>query len=214
MARHEVPAGQALEQGLAAMGLALEEQARRGLVLFIEELLRFDESYSLVSAASRAEVLQRHVLDALSILPYLQGRVVLDLGCGPGLPGLPLAIADATRQYVLLDRSEKKTRLVRHMLRRLDLPHVRCVVQEAGQFEGRHDTIVTRAFGSLACVVAACDHLLAPGGCLVLMQGQVRQEQAPPHYGLERLEALQVPGVTAARHVAIWRKEEERPWHG
>ena len=213
MARHEAPADQALEQGLAAMGLALEEQARRGLVLFLEELLRFDESYSLVSTASRAHVLQRHALDALSILPYLQGRVVLDLGCGPGLPGLPLAIADATRQYVLLDRSEKKTRLVRHMLRRLDLPHVRCVVQEAEQFGGHHDTVVTRAFGNLACVVAACDHLLAPGGCLVLMKGQVRLEQPPPGYVLERLEALQVPGVTASRHVAIWRKEG-LPWRG
>ena len=214
MVRHEAPVDQALEQGLAAMGLALEEQARRGLVLFLEELLRFDESYSLVSTASRAHVLQRHALDALSILPYLQGRVVLDLGCGPGLPGLPLAIADSTRQYVLLDRSEKKTRLVRHMLRQLNLPHVRCVVQDAEQFEGHHDTIVTRAFGNLGCVVAACDHLLAPGGCLVLMQGQVRQEQPQPGYVLERLEALQVPGVTAARHVAIWRKEEERPWPG
>ena len=213
MVRHEAPAGQVLEQGLAVMGLALEGRACRGLLLFAEELLRFADSYSLISGRSRKEALQRHVLDALSVLPYLQGKTVLDLGCGPGLPGLPLAIADATRQYVLLDRSEKKTRLVRHMLRRLDLPHVRCVVQEAGQFQGRHDTIVTRAFGNLACVVAACDHLLAPGGCLVLMQGQVRQEQPPPHYALERLEALQVPDVAASRHVAVWRKEG-LSWHG
>lgn len=213
MARHEVPASQALEQGLAAMGLALEAQARGGLLLFAEELQRFAGSYSLISGRSKKEALQRHILDALSILPYLQGGTVLDLGCGPGLPGVPLAIADGTRQYVLLDRSEKKTRLVRHMLRRLHLPHVRCVVQEAGQFEGRHDTIITRAFGDLSCVVAASDHLLVPGGCLVLMQGQVRQEQPPPHYGLERLEALQVPGVTASRHVAIWRKEG-LSWHG
>ncbi len=195
------------------MGLALEEQARFGLVLFAEELQRFAGSYSLISASSRQEVVQRHVLDALSILPNLQGKTILDLGCGPGLPGLPLAIADARRHYVLLDRSEKKTRLVRHMLRRLALPHVRCVVLEAGRFAGHHDTVVTRAFGNLASVVAACDHLLAPGGRLVLMQGQARQEQALPHYTLERLAALRVPGVAASRHVALWRKEE-RPWDG
>ena len=195
------------------MGLALEEQARFGLALFAEELQRFAARYSLISASTREEVVQRHVLDALSILPNLEGGTILDLGCGPGLPGLPLAIADARRHYVLLDRSEKKTRLVRHMLRRLALPHVRCVVMEAECFQGHHDTIVTRAFGKLACVAAACDHLLAPGGRLVLMQGQARRDEVMPRYRLEHLAALRVPGLPASRHVALWRKEG-RPWDG
>ena len=206
-----------LEAGLAALDLALEKSVQARLLAYLDLLARWNRSYNLTAVRKPRQMLVRHLFDSLVIRPYLAGERILDVGTGAGLPGIPLALACPGRSFTLLDSNGKKTRFVTQAVAELGLANVTVVQSrvEAYAVEAGFDTIVSRAYATLAEFAGGVAHLLAPGGQLLAMKGvypvtELAQlaELATP-FRLARNVELQVPGLEAERNLLILRRDEQ-----
>ncbi|MCC6209088.1 MAG: 16S rRNA (guanine(527)-N(7))-methyltransferase RsmG [Gammaproteobacteria bacterium] len=195
-----------LDAGLAALGLALPPAVRRGLLDYLVLLEKWNRAYNLTAVRDRGEMVARHLLDSLSIVPYIKTPRIIDVGSGAGLPGIPLALALPACRLVLLDSNRKKTRFLSQAVAELRLGNVAVESLRAEEYrpdEG-FDTVVTRAFASLAEIVAAAGHLCRSDGCLLAMKGRYPAEELaalPPSFRLLAVEPLRVPGLDAERYL-------------
>jgi 16S rRNA (guanine527-N7)-methyltransferase len=195
-----------LEQGIAALGLQLPAEAVARLLAFQELLQRWNSAYNLTAVREPAEMVSRHLLDSLSILPYVKGDTLADLGTGPGLPGIVLAIAAPGREILLVDSNGKKVRFLREAIRSLKLEGVRAEQSRVEDVEGRFDCITARAFASLADMLGWGGHLLAPDGIWLAMKGKQSDDELagiPPGFAVRDTHELKVPGVPGERHLLV-----------
>jgi len=203
----------ALAAGVAALGLELDEGQRERLLAYRDELARWGRVHNLTSVLDPARMVPVHLLDSLALLPLLRGERIADVGSGGGLPGVPLAIARPGLRLTLIEPRTKRALFLQHVARHLGLANVvveRCRVEELPPGEG-FDTVVTRAFGSLAEFAAAAGGLARPGGCLLAAKGRDPAAEIAalgPDWQAEALP-LAVPGVEGARHAV--RMERVRP---
>lgn len=196
-----------LDAGLAALGLVADAVQRERLIAYVRVLARWNRAYNLTAVREPGEMLARHLLDSLSVSAYLRGCAILDLGTGAGLPGLPLAIMEPARRFVLLDSNGKKIRFVRQALLELGLANATAVQarMESYRPEGKFATIVSRAVADAPELAAAGGPLLARPGRLLLMKGRTPQPGelaaiAPPPDAL-RVHRLAVPFLVGERHL-------------
>jgi 16S rRNA (guanine527-N7)-methyltransferase len=198
----------ALEAGLAELDPGLDETVRDTLLRYVDLLVRWNRSFNLTGTKDPAEIVRRHLLDSLSIAPFLRGSRVLDAGTGAGLPGVVLAAARPQIGFTLLDSSGKKTRFCLQAAAELSLRNVQVVRARLEEYEAEapFTCVVSRAFEGTPELVAKCRHLLAPGGAVLAMKG------AYPKAELEALEAagrsarvlpLSVPELGADRHLLL-----------
>ncbi|UGB45648.1 16S rRNA (guanine(527)-N(7))-methyltransferase RsmG [Frateuria edaphi] len=195
-----------LEQGLAALGLALPPGAVERLLDYQALLERWNSAYNLTAVRDPAEMVTRHLLDSLAILPYVRGGSLADLGTGPGLPGIPLAIAAPGREVLLVDSNGKKVRFLREAIRSLKLEGVRAVQSRVEEVEGQFDCITARAFASLADMLSWGGHLLAPSGRWLAMKGKPAADEMaalPAGFAVQATHALEVPGLGAERSLIV-----------
>ena len=194
----------ALERGLAELQLALPAGARERLLDYMALLAKWNRTYNLTAIREPRAMVAHHLLDSLAVAPHLPlaaGARVADAGSGAGLPGIPLAIAWPDSQFTLAETSQKKAAFLRQAAIELALHNVQVHEGrvEAWRPEPRFDVVISRAFAALAEFIAACRHLLAPGGMLAAMTG------AAPAALKEhcRLIRLQVPLLDAQRHLVL-----------
>jgi 16S rRNA (guanine527-N7)-methyltransferase len=196
-----------LEQGIAALGLAMPADAVPRLLDYLALLERWNATYNLTAIRDPLEMVTRHLLDSLAILPYVHGGTLADLGTGPGLPGIPLAIAAPGRQVLLVDSNGKKVRFLREAIRALKLEGVRAVQTRVEDVEGCFDCVTARAFATLADMLAWGGHLLAQDGVWLAMKGKAPDDELaalPPGFAVRGVHALAVPGLESAeRHVVV-----------
>ncbi|WP_329741973.1 16S rRNA (guanine(527)-N(7))-methyltransferase RsmG [Dyella sp. A6] len=195
-----------LEQGVAALGLTLPAGALERLLDYQALLERWNGAYNLTAIRDPAEMVTRHLLDSLAILPFVEGATLADLGTGPGLPGIPLAIAAPGRQVLLVDSNGKKVRFLREAIRALRLEGVRAVQSRVEDVEGQFDCITARAFASLADMLGWGGHLLAPQGTWLAMKGRAPDDELPgipPGFAVRGMHALAVPGLDAERRLVV-----------
>ncbi|AFC87420.1 16S rRNA (guanine(527)-N(7))-methyltransferase RsmG [Frateuria aurantia] len=193
-----------LEHGLTALNLSLDDAVIEQLLAYQALLQRWNASYNLTAIRDPAEQISRHILDSLTILPHVRGQRLADIGTGPGLPGLILAIAAPGREVVLVDSNGKKVRFLREAIRSLGLQGVRAIQSRVEQVEGEFDCITARAFASLADMLGWGGHLLAPDGLWLAMKGRHPDDELeamPAGFELRRSIPLQVPGVEGERHL-------------
>jgi 16S rRNA (guanine527-N7)-methyltransferase len=196
-----------LEQGLRDMGIDLAPAIQQKLLAFLHYLVKWNRTYNLTAVRDPQQMIPRHLLDSLSVLPYLHGSRVLDIGTGAGLPGIPLALARPAAAFTLLDSNAKKTRFVTQAIHELGLKNAQVVQARVEKFhpEEKFDTLIARAFASIPDMLAASRHLCAPQGRYLLMKGVFPQEElaaVTDGYQAE-VKALRVPGLDAARHLVI-----------
>jgi 16S rRNA (guanine527-N7)-methyltransferase len=198
----------ALDPGLQALHLdptALSGPLRDYLAL----LLRWNRAYNLTAIRDPAEMVTKHLLDALAILPHLACRRLADIGTGPGLPGIPLALAAPALEVSLIETAGKKARFLREAVRTLGLSdRVSVYAARAEQVTSAaaHDCLTARAFGTLGQIIEVGGHLLRPGGRLLAMKGRRPEaELAALPAGWQHLAThqLEVPGLDAERHLVI-----------
>jgi 16S rRNA (guanine527-N7)-methyltransferase len=206
------PAAATLVSGAAALGLALAPGQIERLLGFLALLTRWNRAYNLTAVRDPGEMVPRHLLDSLVILPYLYGESVLDLGTGAGLPGLPLAVCDPDRHYWLLDGNGKKVRFVRQVVLELGLTQVVPVHEriEAYRPGRKFSTIVSRAVATIAQIQAAAAPLLERPGRLLVMKGRYPQDelQDPALRDLDvAVHKLFVPFLEGERHLIEIRCE-------
>lgn len=195
-----------LQQGVAALGLALPAEALERLLDYQALLARWNAAYNLTAVRDPAEMVTRHLLDSLAILPYVQGRTLADLGTGPGLPGIVLAIAAPGREILLVDSNGKKVRFLREAIRTLKLDGVRAEQARVEDVQGQFDCVTARAFASLADMLGWGGHLLALDGIWLAMKGKSPADElpgVPAGFAVRATHALAVPGLQAERHLVV-----------
>jgi 16S rRNA (guanine527-N7)-methyltransferase len=197
-----------LQHGLAEMGLSFTSEQQHQLLEYLALLQKWNRVSNLTAVRDPAEMVPRHLLDSLSILGLLQGERILDIGTGPGLPGIPLAIASPQRRFTLLDSNGKKCRFVQQAKLNLALEKVEVAQSRVEAFapEEGFDTITSRALASLPQIVEWSRHLLKAEGAILAMKGSL------PHKEMQELEdggahvetlRLQVPMTNSERHAIL-----------
>lgn len=199
-----------LRQGSTALGVPLDAGQLQALEALLDELGRWNQSYNLTAIKSREEMLTHHLLDSLAVAPLLQGTRVIDVGTGAGFPGLPLAIAQPARQFVLLDSNGKKVRFVAHAARTLQLANVQPLHARAESHEDPvgFDTVVARAFAPLAELAPLVAGLCRPDTRVLAMKGRrdtESRETLAEGWKIEADHELIIPGLHEARHVLVLR---------
>jgi len=202
---HELDA--TLRDGLAA--LALHGGLAPPLLAYLDLLARWNRTYNLTAVRDPREMVPRHLLDSLAMEPFLDGIGTLaDLGTGPGLPGIPLAIARPGLRVTLVEANGKKARFLREAVRTLGLGNAEVAESriEALDRPGAFDAITARALATLPQILGFGGHLLAPGGRLLAMKGARPDEEIaalPRGWRLETLHPLTVPGLQGERHLVV-----------
>jgi 16S rRNA (guanine527-N7)-methyltransferase len=196
--------GSRLSAGLGKLGLSLVPGQVEALTALAAELADWNTRVNLTAIRDPAEVVDKHLLDSLAVLPWLRGHTVADVGSGAGFPGLPLAIADPERRYTLIESTGKKVKFIRHVVERLALPNVE-VLQgraEALKPSPAFDTVISRALGSLSDFVRVAGHLARRGGRLLAMKGKVPEAEIralPGGWKTLAVHEIRVPGLEAER---------------
>lgn len=201
-----------LDEGLAAMGIEPPLPVRERLLSYVALLTKWNRVYNLTAVRRPEQMVTRHVLDSLAVLPYLNGPRVLDVGTGAGLPGLPLAALREDCSFVLLDSNRKKTRFVTQAVSELELGNVEVVTARVEDYrpQTQFDTIVSRAYATVSEFLSATRHVCAPGGVFLAMKGVypvAELEGLPEGFALTAVEPLRVPGLDAERHLVMVRPE-------
>jgi len=194
-----------LGSGATELGIDLGARAE-SLLRLVDELEQGNAQFNLTAIRDRPGMLRKHVLDSLSLQPYLRGERVADVGTGAGFPGLVLAIVNPERRFTLIEATGKKARFVEQTTQRLGLGNVLVVNSRAETYRPSElfDTVVARALSSLADFVAYAGHLSAPGGRLLAMKGKRPDEEIfalPRSFRALAVHRLRVPGLTDERHL-------------
>lgn len=180
-----------LDAGLAAMAPAIaeaaDERARALLVRYVLLLARWNQAYNLTAVREPLQMVPRHLLDSLAVLPWVERGPVLDLGTGAGLPGIPLAIACPQLAFTLLDSNGKKTRFVRQAMLELGLENVEVIQMrlEAYRPERKFATIVARALASLPSLCSSAQRLATTDGRLLALKGRLASQELAALAGTE-----------------------------
>ena len=195
-----------LKRGLELLQLTCNEKQLNQLLNYLDLLERWNKAYNLTAIRDPFDMINLHLLDSLAISAELQGDRFIDVGTGPGLPGIPLAIINQNKNFTLLDSNGKKTRFLFQTKLELGLDNILEVNQRVQDFHPKqtYDCVLSRAFSSLGDMVENCQHLLNQNGYFLAMKGKLPQaelSELPKNYKVEKLSSINVPGVEGQRHL-------------
>ena len=203
-----------LETGLAELGL--EPTLASRLLDYLALLDRWNKTYNLTAIRDPREMLVKHLLDSLAMARFVDGGRLADLGTGPGLPGIPLAMARPALQVSLVESNGKKARFLREAVRHLGLSNARVVESRAESVAepASFDVVTARALDRLAGIIAVGGHLLAPTGRLLAMKGLPADDEIaelPRGWAVAATHRLHVPGLVGERHLVEITRDPAEP---
>jgi 16S rRNA (guanine527-N7)-methyltransferase len=190
-----------IESGLVALTLKSHPEVVEKLEQYLALITKWNKVTNLTSIDNPEQMVVIHLLDSLSIQPYLSGHRILDVGSGAGLPGIPLALINQDKDFILLDSSGKKTRFMVQAAIELGIRNIEVVQSRAQDFQGEFDHVVCRAFTGTDDFVKTCSHLLAPGGTLLAMKGPAESAVTRPPGFKQSIHQLQVPYMPSERYL-------------
>jgi len=195
-----------LGEGLKALGVGLTDQQQSSLIDFVFLLIKWNKVYNLTAIRDPLKVLDRHILDSLSVLPYLNGNRLIDIGAGAGLPGIPLAIALTEHRFVLLDSNRKKTRFMQQAKAELALNNIFVVHSRVENYEPDQlfDAVISRAFASLKKMAQWSSHLVNENGVLYAMKGSYPEQEISElanSFEIKAVHKIEYPGLDADRYL-------------
>lgn len=201
-----------LQQLLGQTELKLSTEQQQQLIAYVELLNKWNKAYNLTSVRDPQQMLVKHIVDSLVVSPHLQGSRFIDVGTGPGLPGVPLAIANPDSHFVLLDSLGKRLRFLTQVKSALKLDNITLVQSrvELYQPEQPLDGVISRAFASMKDMVNWCSHLIEPGQQFFALKGQYPEEeiaQLDDSVKVSHVEKLNVPELDGERHLVVLVKQ-------
>jgi 16S rRNA (guanine527-N7)-methyltransferase len=198
----------ALVAGARELAVSLDDGAADALLRLLDELQRWNRAYNLTAITDRAQMLTHHLLDSLSVGPFVQGSTLADVGTGAGFPGLPLALLAPQRRCVLMDSNGKKQRFVAHAARTLGLSNVEALHTRVEELRPAQpfDTVVARACAALPQLLEWVAPLCGPDTRVLAMKGRLPETEIAavrPPWVIEQTRPLAVPGLNEERHLII-----------
>ncbi|MBP9726044.1 MAG: 16S rRNA (guanine(527)-N(7))-methyltransferase RsmG [Gammaproteobacteria bacterium] len=197
---------QLLKQALDTNHITLTEQQIVKLAAYLDQLNRWNKTYNLTAITDPKEQVYKHIVDSLSIRDAIKGPKVCDVGTGPGLPGIPLAIALPDIHFTLVDSSQKRIIFLQQALIKLKITNVTALHQRIEENKDTFNTLISRAFSSIQDFVEKTRHVLANNGQLLAMKGAYPTEeltQIPQDFIVEDVRKLTIHGLDAERHLVI-----------
>ncbi|MBP3221775.1 MAG: 16S rRNA (guanine(527)-N(7))-methyltransferase RsmG [Neisseriaceae bacterium] len=201
-----------LRNGLSAMAITVSDKQFNQLCLYIDLLEKWNVAYNLTAVRDVSQMVSVHLLDSLSILPFVstQAQSVLDVGSGGGQPGIPLAIMRDDLAITLLDSNSKKTAFLQQAVIELGLNNVQVITDRVENVkEFQYDIIVSRAFAELGDFVRLSSHLLSNQGVWLAMKGVYPYEEIdrlPENIIVEQIQEVKVPFIDGSRHIVRMTK--------
>lgn len=194
--------------GAAEMGVTLDERQTSQLMNYIQLFNKWNKTYNLSAIRDLPSQVDRHLLDSLSVVPYIDAERIIDVGTGGGLPGIPLAIMFPEKSFTLLDSAGKKTRFLFQVKTQLGLDNVQVENRRVESFkpEPLFDAVISRAFASLKDMTDGCHHLLAEDGVFYAMKGLYPTDELSElekNYKVSASYPLQIPREDGARHLLV-----------
>ena len=198
--------GQHLADGIKQLNLNIDEEKQQLLLIYLEQLAKWNKAYNLSGIKQPERMLSLHLLDSLSVLPFINEESVLDVGTGAGLPGIPIAICKPNNDISLLDSNGKKTRFLFQAITQLKLKNVVVINNRVENYQSTEsvDIVISRAYSSLAQFITHTRHLLGEKSKLLAMKGhypQAELDELPEDFKLLEVHELHIPGEAGARHL-------------
>ncbi|MEZ9896257.1 16S rRNA (guanine(527)-N(7))-methyltransferase [Vibrio breoganii] len=200
---------QQLQQLIAKTDLTVSDKQLDQLVGYVELLNKWNKAYNLTSVRNPSDMLVKHIMDSIVVSPHLDGKRFIDVGTGPGLPGIPLSIMNPDSEFFLLDSLGKRIRFIKQVVHELKIENVTPVLSRVEEFqpEVKFDAVLSRAFASMTDMVNWCRHLPKEGsGVFYALKGQASQEeieQLPEWCSVIQVKPLIVPELEGERHLVI-----------
>ncbi|KXI22712.1 16S rRNA (guanine(527)-N(7))-methyltransferase RsmG [Photobacterium sanguinicancri] len=204
---------QRLAQLIAQTDLVVSEQQIDQLIGYVALLHKWNKAYNLTSVRDPHEMIVKHIMDSIVVSEHLVGDRFIDVGTGPGLPGIPLAIMNPEKSFTLLDSLGKRIRFIRQVVFELKITNVTPVQSRVEEFQPEigFDGVLSRAFASMNDMVSWCHHLPAETGCFMALKGQFDQQEVaelPEWCSVTEVKSLQVPELDGERHLVILTAKE------
>jgi len=210
-----------LIEGAKTLGIHLDEKTVAAFDLFLWELIKWNQKINLTAIRSETGIITKHFLDSLSVHPYLpKPSSLLDIGSGPGFPGIPLKMVEPALEVTLIDSVRKKVDFQRHIIRKLGLKGMDAIhgrVQERKilqRMEGRFDRVVSRAFSDLSTFLILSHPFLKEGGIALAMKGEWKGEEAVDlregervRYRLKETVTFTLPFTSLKRTILLFEKQ-------
>lgn len=204
-----------LPAAASAFGVKLDDTQLQALQCLLDALNDWNQRMNLTAIRDPQQQVSKHLLDSLSLQPWLRGTLIADIGTGAGFPGLPLALVNPDKQFVLIDSVNKKLKFVEHAAQAMGLTNVTVLHTRAQDLkpEQRFDCVLSRAVGSIENFVKWCGHLCASGGRLLAMKGRYPEEELkalPSGWKVAAVHELKIPGLDEQRHVVEICRSHDR----
>ncbi|QMV16054.1 16S rRNA (guanine(527)-N(7))-methyltransferase RsmG [Vibrio spartinae] len=203
-----------LTQLIAQTDLTVSEHQMTLLLGYVERLNKWNKAYNLTSVRDPEDMLVKHIMDSIVVSPHLPGNHFIDVGTGPGLPGIPLAIMNPDKCFTLLDSLGKRIRFIKQVIYELNIHNVTPVQSRVEDFqpEDKFDGVLSRAFASMVDMVNWCHHLpKADGGVFLALKGQLPHDEIdslPEWCFVTDTQSLAVPELEGERHLVILSRKE------
>lgn len=186
----------------------LNAQQQQQLLDYLTLLERWNKTYNLTAVRNTNDMLVRHIMDSLVVMPWLTGKRFIDVGTGAGLPGIPLAVAMPDCTFTLLDSLGKRVRFLRQVQHQLALKNINIQQTRVEDFltDIPFDGVISRAFASLSDMVNWCKHLTDNNGLFYALKGQQPTDEIqllPAGVCIEKIVNLRVPELNAERCLVI-----------
>lgn len=195
-----------LQEGVGRMKLQITPPVQSRLLAYVSLLVKWNQVFNLTAIHDPQQMVIRHLLDSLSLVPYISGPRLVDVGTGAGLPGIPLALVFPEYEITLLDSQAKKVRFVTQVAADLGINNVVIAHTRVHDYHPQQmfDTVISRAFATLVEFAGATQHLCREGGCLLAMKGRLPQNELDEIHKTDRnvdIIPVHVPGLDAQRHI-------------
>ena len=200
---------QLLADGINEMDLDVSIEAQQKLLTYLALLQKWNKVYNLTAVRDSLEMVTLHLLDSLSVLPYIKAHNLLDVGSGGGLPGLVLAICMPNLQVTTIDTVQKKTIFMRQVKGELALNNCEIVHARVENYmaHAKFEAIISRAFSDIALFIKQTQHLIAPTGRWLAMKGLIpNTELIDSPLKPTQIVPLKIAGLNAERHLLIFNQ--------
>jgi 16S rRNA (guanine527-N7)-methyltransferase len=183
--------------------ISLEQKQK--LIGFVELMAKWNKAYNLTSVRNIDEMMVKHIFDSIVVAPFLTKETYADVGTGPGLPGVPLAIMHPEKQFVLIDSLGKRIRFIKQALHELGIKNVEAIQARVETVTDKKvNAVLSRAFASIKDMLEWCEHLVEEDGQFLALKGQIHQlelDEIPSSFKVLNTEKLNVPSLDGERHL-------------